>query len=399
MKIFVDARPLNSPFFSGIPFYTLKLLKEFARRDDGNKYVLFSNAFRPITPLMERFDFPRGKFSEVNLRVPNRPANFFTEWLGFPRFGRGADVAWSPHIIPLRTRGKMPHVLTVHDLAFDRFPQFFSVKERLWYALPRPWAQARRATRVIAVSSSTKQDIVERWSIPEEKITVVHMGIHEEYVYPEQFIPSGVEGSRRVSPPASARGELVEPEWVKDMNYPFVLSVGTLEPRKNFKGLIKAFELIAGKPEFLDMKLVIAGNRGWLWKDIERKAELSPFRRRILFMRGLENKDIASLYRKAFVFAYPSFFEGFGFPPLEAQACGTPVVASREGGLEEVLGNSAYFIDPHQPESIALGLEKVLTDGDLRKELVRRGKKNAKRFSWEKCAEETLAVFREVSLP
>ena len=379
MKVFVDARVLNSPFLSGVPYYALELLKAFARLDGKDKFVLFSNSFRKKEPLMGRFGFPRAKFSEVNHRIPNRPANFFVEWLGFPRFARGADVAWSPHhVVPLRTKGDMPHVVTVHDIAFERFPEYFSAKERLWHALPWPRRQLRRASRIIAVSESTKRDLVEFLGIPEEKISVVYSGIHEEYLHPEL-----IEGRKS--------------SWIDDIDFPFVLMTGTLEPRKNHLGLIKAFNLIAGKPEFLDLKLVIAGNRGWLWKDIEREAEVSPFRRRILFMRGLSNDGLACLYRRANAFCYPSFFEGFGFPPLEAQACGCPVVASREGGLAEALGDSAFFIDPKRPESIAEGLERVLSDGEARGVLMKRGKKNSKRFSWDKCAEETLAVFSSVS--
>src|SRR5512143_2150108 len=122
MRVFVDARALNSPFLSGIPYYELELLKAFARREDKNRYILFSNSLRKRTPLMTRFGLERPKFSEVDHRIPSRPANFFAEWFGFPRFARGADVAWSPNVVlPLRTQGKMPHVVTVHDLAFERF--------------------------------------------------------------------------------------------------------------------------------------------------------------------------------------------------------------------------------------------------------------------------------------
>ena len=397
---------------SGVPFYTLELLKEFAKRDDGNEYVLFSNAFRKQEPLMSRFRFPEGKFSEVNLHIPNRPANFFAEWLHFPRFAKDADLAWSPHyVVPLRTKGRMPHVVTVHDIAFERFPQFFSAKERLWHTLPYPRRQLKRASHVIAVSEFTKRDVVEMHGVPEEKVSAIHLGIHEEYLVPgksdfpkEVGLPSPrlgkleLEGGRfrPGRDGASLKSGTLGQTWVEDMDYPFILSVGTLEPRKNHLGLIRGFDLIAGKPEFLDLKLVIAGNRGWLWREIEAEAERSPYRRRILFFRGLSNSDLASLARKANVFCYPSFFEGFGFPPLEAEACGCPVVASREGGLAEALGDSAMFVDPHSPESIADGLMRVLTDSELRAELIKRGKKNAKRFSWKKCADETLKVFEKV---
>lgn len=399
MRIFVDSRVLNSPFMSGVPFYASELLSEFAKRNDGNEYILFSNSFRKQESLIERFDFPREKFTEVNLRIPNRPANFFAEWLAFPRFARGADIAWSPHyVVPLRTTHGMPHVVTVHDIAFERFPQFFSLKERLWHTLPYPRRQLRRASHVLAVSESTKRDVMSIHGIPEDKVSVTHLGIHEEYISSGKSVFPKEVGIPSVSSKWQGNG-IVSPqlEWISSMDFPFILMGGTtLQPRKNHVGLIKAFNLIAGKPEFLDMKLVIAGNRGWLWKEIEREADRSPYKRRILFMRGLSNSDLAMLNRRANVFCYPSFFEGFGFPPLEAQACGAPVVASREGGLEEALGDSAMFVDPHVPESIANGLERVLLDTELRSELVKRGKKNVKRFSWKKCADETLKVFEEV---
>lgn len=399
MKIFVDARVLNAPFMSGVPYYALELLRALERLEKKNKYILFSNAFRKREPLMMRFGFERPKFSEVNHRIPNRPANLFAEWLGFPRFAKNADVAWSPHhVVPLRTAGEIPHVVTVHDLAFERFPQYFSAKERLWHTLPWPRRQARRASHIIAVSEATKKDLVEMWGILEEKITVVYSGIHEAYLNEGKGsqTPSGNRTSSKRLNQLDKLGQFGS-SWLSDMNFPFILIAGTLEPRKNHIGLIKAFNLFAGRPEFLDMKLIIAGNRGWKWKDIEREAKASPFVRRILFMEGLSDAELAALYQRANVFCYPSFYEGFGFPPLEAQSSGCPVVASHEGGLAEALGDSAMFVSPENPQSIADGLEKVLSDGDLRKELIKRGKKNVKRFSWDKCALETLEVLHSVS--
>jgi len=184
----------------------------------------------------------------------------------------------------------------------------------------------------------------------------------------------------------------------KKYNLPdrFVLYFGTIEPRKNLIGLIKAFELLKSQGERgSQIKLVIAGTNGWLYKDILKTAQESKYRRDIIFTGFIEDKDKPYLYNLAELFVYPSFFEGFGFPPLEAMACGLPTIVSHTSSLPEVVGQGALMIDPYNIDELAWAMEMALTDSNLKERLIKKGIAQAKKFSWSKCARQTLKVLTE----
>jgi glycosyltransferase involved in cell wall biosynthesis len=171
----------------------------------------------------------------------------------------------------------------------------------------------------------------------------------------------------------------------------FILYFGTIEPRKNIVGLIKAFELLKEKnKDFKNACLVIAGGKGWLFRDIFEAAEKSKYAKQIIFTGFVSPEDKVYLYNLAELFVYPSFFEGFGFPPLEAMACGVPTITSNTSSLPEIAGEAALMIDPYDVEELAWAMEEILSDGNLSKELGKRSLDRAKMFSWDKCAEETL---------
>jgi glycosyltransferase involved in cell wall biosynthesis len=170
----------------------------------------------------------------------------------------------------------------------------------------------------------------------------------------------------------------------------FILYFGTIEPRKNLVGLIKAYETLRDEYKVNDYKLVIAGSRGWLDKEIYAVAKKSPYTRDIIFTGFVESSDKIYLYNLASLFVYPSFFEGFGFPPLEAMSSGVPVVCSNTSSFPEVAGEAALMIDPYNFSEIAWAMKEVLGDKNLRENLIQKGLAHAKKFSWDKCARETL---------
>jgi len=180
----------------------------------------------------------------------------------------------------------------------------------------------------------------------------------------------------------------------KKYNLPdkFILYFGTIEPRKNIIGLIRAFELLRKKQP---IKLVIAGAKGWLYQDIFKAARQSKYRREIIFTGFVEETDKPYLYNLAELFVYPSFFEGFGFPPLEAMACGVPTIVSRTSSLPEAVGQGALMIDPYHTDELAWAMEIVLSNQDLRGRLIQEGIAQAKKFSWPKCARQTLKFLTE----
>jgi len=230
-------------------------------------------------------------------------------------------------------------------------------------------------------SESTKEDLVNLYGIEPKKIKVIYSGVGE------QFRIKNLELR-------------IKQKIKKKYNLPdkFILYFGTIEPRKNLVGLIKAFELI--NPKFnlpaggQKLKLVIAGAKGWLYQDIFRAAKESKYSREIIFTGFVEEADKPYLYNLAELFVYPSFFEGFGFPPLEAMACGLPTIVSYGSSLPEAVGQAALMVDSSNVDEMAWVMEMALTDNDLRKRLIEKGIAQANKFSWPKCAKETLKALK-----
>jgi glycosyltransferase involved in cell wall biosynthesis len=262
-------------------------------------------------------------------------------------------------------------VVTIHDVAVLRFPQLF----RPWHGtyaravLPRV---ARRARQVIAVSQATKQDIVELLGLPDERVTVVYNGA-------PRFAEQDLQKSSRNT---SVRARYRLPER-------FVLAVGELDPRKNLKRLVAAVDYLRTRPKTSDLALVHAGPEGLL-----RRADLQGAGAgAVHFLGYVPAEDLVELYRLARCCAYPSLWEGFGLPVLEAMAAGCPMVTSATSAPAEIAGETALLVDPMSTDEIASALERLWTDDGLRADLARRGLARAREFTWERAARETAAVY------
>lgn len=276
---------------------------------------------------------------------------------------------------PLAAR--CPTVVTVHDLSFLRFPDAFKPFNRTYLA----WAtraSARRAALVIAVSESTRQDVIALLGVSPEKVVVVYNGVTEA------FCPAPAEQVEAVA------RELDLPES-------FILFVGTLEPRKNLVRLLEAYaRLRQMQPRGGSPPLVLAGGKGWYYQEIMERVEALGLKDHVIFPGFVPADTLPWLYRAAGLFVYPSLFEGFGLPVLEAMACGTPVITSTASSLPEVAGDAALLVDPEDTEGLADAMKRVLSDPELAAHLRLAGLARAVSFSWERAAAETAGYHRRI---
>ena len=376
MKIGIDIRTLMESQYSGVSEYTLNLLTEIFRQDQKNQYKLFYNSGHDISARMPKFDFPNVEI--VASRYPNKLFNNILQRIfQWPKIDQklGVDLFFVPNIGFISLSDKCKKIITIHDLSFLRYGEFFSWKRRLWHKLINVKKIVRSFDYIIAVSENTKRDLIELCGIPEEKIKVIYSGIGKEFK-----IISKEENNQVKS----------------KYNLPdkFILFLGTIEPRKNIGGLIRAYSQFRNdNPEMSDVNLVLVGGRGWKFKNIFREYENSKYKSDIIWLDYIDSTDKPAVYNLASLFVYPSFYEGFGFPPLEAMACGVPVISSNSSSLPEIINNAGILITPNNVSELATAIESVLKNGKLGKTLISRGIENVNRFSWEECAGEYIRNF------
>ncbi len=268
----------------------------------------------------------------------------------------------------------IPTVLTVHDLIFRHLPEHHKHLNR-WYLNVTMPLYCRRADHIIAVSEATRRDLMAAYNLPREKISVIHEAADL------RFVPQPEKGV------AAVRAHYGLPE-------DFLLYVGTIEPRKNLVRLLHVWEGLYAAGEA--PPLVIVGKRGWLSDDFFIALEESPSREAVILTGYVLDMDLPTIYAAATAFVFPSLYEGFGLPPLEAMACGTPVACGDGSSLPEVVGDAALLFDPTDEEAMERDLRRLLSDAGLREELRERGLRRAAQFSWERTARETLVVYERL---
>lgn len=267
-------------------------------------------------------------------------------------------------------------IVTVHDLSFVRVPDAASPRLRAYlnYVVPR---SVRKATHVIADSQATKNDLIELYGLSDQEITVLLSGIDAKF----RPINNGDEL-------ITIRNKYKMPDM------PYIFTIGTVQPRKNYSRLIRALKLL--RDTGFDVQLVIAGGKGWLEDEMYRTLDETQMHDYVQLIGFADDADVPVLYSGAACVAFPSLYEGFGFPVLEGMACGTPVVTSNVSSLPEVAGDAALMVDPYSVEAIADAIEKVLTDSALREQMIEKGYAQAKRFTWEKSARELQSIYKSV---
>ncbi len=370
MRFGIDAR-LTYHQRAGIGRYTLFLLDELAKADHENRYTIFQHR-KDREPLVVAPNFQRKTlYTPVHSRM-EQPL-LMAELL----FHNLDLIHCTDFIPPLYS--SLPSIITVHDLAFLRWPHFLTKDHATYYSqIDRG---VRHARHIIVPSHSTKNDVIGQLGVPESKISVIYEAADDT------FTPLPMEQARAY----------VQRHY--GLEKPYLLCVGTIEPRKNIIGLLQAFHLLTTQYSNHDAQLAIAGGRGWLFDETMEQVDKLGLRGRVRFLDRVSDEALHHLYVAARGHVHPAFYEGFGLPPLEAMACGTPTIVSNTSSLPEVVQDAALLVDPTHPEEIAVAMNRLLADDALHAELRSKGLQRATCFSWRRAAQATLEVYRRVADP
>ncbi len=379
MKIAFDPWVLSSRFqYHGTQVYARNLLSEFKKIIPSQKDVqicLFSsgqhaNGFQDLgrVPGFEVVDAPALRLDRL-WRVAG---------LGRAAARAGADLVFSPttHVLPV---GMAPVVCTIHDLTPIKEPSHATKVNTVLKSFM--WAAARWSRTVLTVSERSRSDLIEHYRLPPEKVRVVYNGFDRELFNP--------------APPEEQR--LAEVQATHGITAPYVAHHGTLQPRKNLVRLIQSYDLLLERRPELDLQLVLMGPLGWQYEEIVRAGNRPRSRGKVIFTGALPGSDLALLLKGSLLAAMPSLYEGFCLPMIEAMACGIPTIAANTSCLPEVSGNALSYFDPLSIEDMAGCMEAAIFDQSLRQDLRERGIQQAGRFSWERCARETLKILMEAA--
>lgn len=384
MLIAIDASRALRARRTGTETYSLQLIRHLLALPSGHHFRLYCDRVPPsdLFTMAEEEGIFGNRSRAVELRVIPFPRLWTHLRLSAEVAARPVDVLFVPsHVLPaLHPRRS---VVTVHDLGYHTFPEAHRRWDR-WYLEVSTRFNAATAARVLADSQATKNDLVRITGVDPSRVTVVYLG-RDETLAPVTDPVVLADVQRRLG------------IGIAGQPAAYVLYVGTLQPRKNLERLIEAFAGILAEAErcWPGLQLVLAGQRGWLAEGILRRIEALGLQGRVLLPGFVADEDLAALLSGALTFAFPSLYEGFGFPVLEAQACGVPVLTSDTSSLPEVAGEAALLVDPEDPAAIQQGLLRLLVDRELRDRLRAAGFANIRRFSWQRCAQETLAVLEQ----
>jgi len=355
MKIAIDVQTtLGQP--TGFGFCVSNLVENLKKIDDKNEYVLA----KPD--------------SETDFSTPQR---FIWDQFTFPKIARGrsVDLIHQPCFsAPLMFRG--PVVVTIHDIISILFPQNIPFASRMFYSKWMPFSYAK-AKKIISISESTKRDIVRVLKISPDKITVIHNGFDAKL-------------QQKLS---NDKIDQVKKKY--DLPQDYLLHIGTLEPRKNLDFLIDVFfEAIKDKKNS-NLALVITGKKGWYYEGLFEKVAKLKLQGKVIFTGYIDEEDKGALYQGARIFTFPSLYEGFGLPPLEAMASGTPVISSNTSSMPEVIGEAGILISPKQKSAWVEAISRVNRDEKLYYEMKKKNEQQVSKFDWERTAKQTIDVYEQ----
>lgn len=371
MRIGIDAR-LSYHQPAGISRYTWYLLRALAQLNQHDEFVVFQHR-KHREPLIDQSNFHRSTlYAPVHRGIEQL-------LLPFELFWQSLDLIHSTDFIP-PLYSPVPAVITVHDLAFFHWPNFLTKDSAAYYGqIDRA---VRHAQHIIVPSENTKQDLIGILGTPDKKISVIYEAANPS------FAPLAVEPARRA----------MMAKFKIPHNY--ILFVSTIEPRKNVDGLLRAYRYLCDKYNVGEVGLVLAGSPGWLYEETIELVKTLNLEKQTFFLGRVTDEDLHQLYVGARCHVHPAHYEGFGLPPLEAMACGTPTIVSNTSSLPEVVGDAALLVNPEDQEELAVAMHRLLTDDTLHAELREKGLKRAQCFSWETAARSTLDVYRKaISAP
>lgn len=373
MNIGIDARALTKNK-AGIGTYTYKIIEYLNKYDKKNKYILFSNKEVVI-------DFELNENWDIYIK----DSKIGTYWVYFklPKILKenNIDIFWgTQHCVPKRNKftKNIKYILTIHDIAIKKLKKVGSLYNTIIQKLILK-KSCKNANKIIAVSKSTKKDLIDILKINEEKIQVIYEGIEQD--------------GNKNKLNQEQENEIIKKYGVEKNKYIFFLS--TIEPRKNLITAVKAFDLLKQREK--NLKFVISGGQGWKCKKTLDRIYNSKFKKDIILTGYISNEEKEAFFKNTIAFVYPSLYEGFGIPILEAMKNGAIVITSNNSSLPEVGGKSAFYLNNvHDETELSRLIEKCLNLSDQeRKEIIEEGYQNVKKFTWEKCAKETLEQFNQ----
>lgn len=373
MRIALYANPILDRGV-GVGVYVTELAKHLPRVAPDAEFLLFYNSFRRGSlagPALEEFAKPPNVRVQLNLGLKRAIAKAWK--FGFPpveAFTGPLDVYHGTNCFAAPTRAAR-RVVTIHDMTPVLFPEWHTDEVRRY--APELRRTLHRNDLILTISESTRRDLERLFRIPPERVRVIPLAAAPAFTRPQDSI-------------------IAETRLRYGLNRPYLLHTGTLEPRKNIVRLLEAFAQVTE-----DHDLVLVGTKGWLNQDIHATITRLGLQTRVQLTGYVPAEDLPAIYAGAEVFLYPSLYEGFGLPPLEAMACGAPVITSDEASLPEVVGDAAVLVTPRSVESIAEALRRVLESRNLQADLRERGLARARQFSWERTARETYEAYREVA--
>jgi glycosyltransferase involved in cell wall biosynthesis len=366
MVIGIDASRISKEDKTGTENYSLNLIKAIAAIDRKNHYVLYFNNIPRF------FEISQPNFSAKVISAPR----FWTQGrLAFECFIRPPDVLFVPaHTIPVIRRPRLKTVVTVHDLGAEFLAEYHKFPQKLYLNWSTKYV-AEHATHIISVSKSTKKDLMKIMKVPAKRISVVYEAVNKKIYYPRN------------------QEEVNRVRLKYGLKKDYFLYVGTIQPRKNLPRLIEAFS----KSGLKNTDLVLAGSQGWLVDEINKAPETFNISEHVRFLGYVDNDDVAALYSGAVGLTFPSLYEGFGLPILEAFACECPALTSKIGAMAEIAGDSALLVNPHDVDDITSGLKKLAKNKKISRELIQKGTRRVSNFDWEESARETVKVFKKIS--
>jgi len=373
MLIGIDGNEANQKSRVGIGQFAFNIIEELERIDKKNEYFVYLKE-SPLSDLPKE----RGGWKYLIFG----PSKFWTQFaLPFKLFTQKQklDIFFTPsHYAPRFS--PVPTVISIMDLWHHRHPEQFAKKD-LYQLTKWEGYSVRRASHIMTISEFSKREILDIYQIPADRVTVAYPGFTKFQIPDSKF-------------QINTNIQKIKQKYKINGNY--LLYLGTLQPKKNVEGLIRAFSLLIADYQS-PITLVVAGKKGWLYEKIFELVKELKLEDKVVFTGFVEEEDKPYLLAGAKAFVFPSFYEGFGIPVLEAMSLGVPVVISKEGSLPEVGGQTAIYFDPYKVESMAASLRKVLNLNDKEKnEIIKAGYKQAKKFSWEKCAKQILTTLERV---
>ncbi|WP_461207114.1 glycosyltransferase family 4 protein [Clostridium sp. DL1XJH146] len=374
MKIGLDLGPLHSNK-TGIGFYVYNIVSglgksDFEIRAQVISFLKLGNIKNELSDLdidikIDRAILPYRVYKRISKIIPYN--NLFKEKVDIHHF--------FSFTVPYKIKGKV--IVTVYDMVYKKFPETME-KENLEYLEKNVERSVKRANIVITISENAKREIIEYTNIDSNKIKVVYPGVD-------------------IAPYVTGTDYSKYSQIKNKYNLPdkYLLYLGTLEPRKNISLLIEAFSMYK-KSNTDDIKLVIAGKKGWMYDDIFNKVKELNINKEVVFTNYVDESDKPEIYKNSKAFIFPSLYEGFGIPVLEAMASGVPVITSSSSSLPEVAGNAAVLIDPKNVNSIYKAIKNVLNDSKLRREMIIKGKEQCTKFTWQKSVEKLCEIYKEL---